>query len=142
MAKEYSRTRRVADEIQRNMAELIQMELGDPRIGMVTVTGVEVSHEFEHAKVYFSVLGDHAQVEITTKALNHAAGFLRRALAKRLKIRVVPQLHFVYDETIEKGNRLSALIDAAVSDLKDPEKNPQSDDPQSDDPQNNVQNNE
>jgi len=128
MAKEFSRSRRVADEIQRNMAELIQMELGDPRIGMVTVTGVEVSHEFEHAKVYFSVLGDRAQADITTKALNHAAGFLRRALSKRLKIRVVPQLHFVYDETIERGNRLSALIDAAVSDIKDkdPEKEPPS----------------
>ena len=122
MAKEFSRTRRVGDEIQRNMAELIQMELGDPRIGMVTVTGVEVTHEFEHAKVYFTVLGDRAQAELSAKVLNKAAGYLRRALARRLKIRVVPQLHFVYDETTEKGNRLSALIDAAMAgNKKDPE---------------------
>ena len=73
MAKEFSRTRRVGDEIQRNMAELIQMELGDPRIGMVTVTGVEVTHEFEHAKVYFTVLGDRAQAELSAKVLNKAA---------------------------------------------------------------------
>jgi ribosome-binding factor A len=125
MAKEFSRTRRVADEIQRDLAELIQKELGDPRIGMVTVTGVEVTHEFEHAKVYFSVLGDRAQAELSAKVLNKAAGFLRRELARRLKIRIIPQLHFIYDETIEKGNRLSALIDAAVSEIKDTEKKPQ-----------------
>lgn len=116
MAKEFSRSRRVADQIQRHMAELIQMELGDPRIGMVTVTAVEVSHEFEHARVYFTVLGkkldDQSQIEETTEALNHAAGFLRRELARRLKLRTTPDLVFVYDTSLEKGNRLTELIDS------------------------------
>ena len=119
MAKEFSRSRRVADQIQRHLAELIQMELGDPRVGMVTVTAVEVSHEFEHARIYFTVLGkkldDQSQVEETTEALNHAAGFLRRELARRLKLRTTPDLVFVYDTSLENGNRLTDLIDS-VSD--------------------------
>jgi ribosome-binding factor A len=119
MGKEFSRGRRVADEIQRNMAELIQMELSDPRIGLVTVTAVDVTHEFEHARVYFTVLGDQDKIEETTKALNHAAGFLRRELAHRLKLRTTPQLKFIYDTSLEQGNRLSALIDEAVDSSKD-----------------------
>lgn len=118
MAKEFSRTRRVADQIQRHMAELIQMELGDPRVGMVTVTGVDVTHEFEHARVYFTVmdanLGDKERakkaVENSTKALNNAAGYLRTALARRLKLRTTPQLSFIYDSSMEYGNRLTDLI--------------------------------
>jgi ribosome-binding factor A len=118
MAKEFSRTRRVADQIQRHMAELIQMELGDPRVGMVTVTGVDVSHEFEHARVYFTVLdanlSDKEQakksIDTTTKALNNASGYLRTALARRLKLRTTPQLVFVYDSSMENGNRLTDLI--------------------------------
>ena len=123
MAKEFSRTRRVADQIQRNMAELIQMELGDPRLGMVTVTAVEVTHEFETARIYFTVLGktldDQSQVKETTAVLNHAAGFLRSALSKRLKLRKTPQLIFVYDTSMEKGNRLTDLINSAVGKTKD-----------------------
>jgi ribosome-binding factor A len=118
MAKEYSRTRRVADQIQRHMAELIQMELGDPRVGMVTVTGVDVSHEFEHAKIHFTVLGsdlsDKSQIETTIDALNNAAGYLRSALAKRLKLRSTPRLIFVYDASMEHGNRLTDLINSAA----------------------------
>jgi ribosome-binding factor A len=118
MAKEFSRTRRVADQIQRNLAELIQMELGDPRVGMVTVTGVEVTHEFERARIYFTVLGktlaDKEQIDISTEVLNKAAGYLRSALAKRLKLRTTPQLIFVYDSSMEKGNRLSDLIKQAA----------------------------
>jgi ribosome-binding factor A len=118
MAKEFSRTRRVADQIQRNLAELIQKELGDPRVGMVTVTGVEVTHEFERARIYFTVLGktlaDKEQIDITTEVLNKAAGYLRSALAKRLKLRTTPQLLFVYDSSMEKGNRLSDLIKQAA----------------------------
>ncbi len=117
MAKEYSRTRRVADQIQRHMAELIQMELGDPRVGMVTVTGVDVTHEFESARVYFTVLGnnlsDPSQADETAKVLNNAAGYLRSALAKRLKLRSTPQLVFIYDASMEQGNRLTDLINSA-----------------------------
>lgn len=119
MAKEFSRTRRVADQIQRHLAELIQKELGDPRLGMVTVTAVDVSHEFEHARVFFTVLGkqldDQSQIEETTEILNHAAGFLRRELARRLKLRTTPELVFVYDTSLEQGNRLADLIES-VSD--------------------------
>ncbi len=119
MAKEYSRSRRVGDQIQRHMAELIQMELGDPRVGMVTITAVEVSKEFERARVFFTVLGDTVQgdagqVEETAKVLNNAAGYLRSALAKRLKLRSTPQLKFVYDNSMEQGNRLTDLINSAV----------------------------
>ena len=119
MAKEFSRTRRVADQIQRNMAELIQMELGDPRLGMVTVTAVDVTREFESARVFFTVLGkelsDKSQIEETTATLNHAAGFLRSALAKRLKLRTTPKLIFIYDSSMEKGNQLTDLINSAVN---------------------------
>ena len=118
MAKEFSRTRRVADQIQRNMAELIQMELGDPRLGMVTVTAVDVTRELESARVFFTVLGktlgDKSQIEETTATLNHAAGFLRSALAKRLKLRTTPKLIFIYDSSMEKGNQLTDLINSAV----------------------------
>ncbi len=118
MAKEFSRTRRVADQIQRHMAELIQMELGDPRVGMVTVTGVDVTHEFERARVYFTVLDENLadkeqakkSVESSTLALNKAAGYLRTALARRLKLRTTPQLVFIYDSSMEYGNRLTDLI--------------------------------
>jgi len=118
MAKEFSRTRRVADQIQRHMAELIQMELGDPRVGMVTVTGVDVTHEFERARVYFTVLDENLadkeqakkSIESSTLALNKAAGYLRTALARRLKLRTTPQLIFVYDSSMEYGNRLTDLI--------------------------------
>jgi len=119
MAKEFSRTRRVADQIQRNMAELIQMELGDPRLGMVTVTAVDVSREFESARVFFTVLGkelsDKSQIKETTATLNHAAGFLRSALAKRLKLRTTPRLIFVYDNSMERGNQLTDLINSATN---------------------------
>lgn len=116
MAKEYSRSRRVADQIQRNMAEIIQQELGDPRVGMVTVTGVDVTHEFERARVYFSIFGSQEEVETTGKVLNQAAGYLRTALAKRMKLRTTPQLQFVYDESLEKGSHMDSLIKTAVGD--------------------------
>lgn len=116
MAKEYSRSQRVADQIQRNMAEIIQLELNDPRLGMVTVTGVDVTHEFERARIYFSIFGNQDEVETTGKVLNQAAGYLRTALAKRMKLRTTPQLVFVYDESLEKGSRMDSLIKAAVGD--------------------------
>jgi len=120
-ARDNSRGRRIADQIQRLLAELIQTEVRDPRLGMVTITAVEVTHELEHAKVFFTVLGETAQAEETGRILNHAAGFLRSALARRLKLRSTPQLHFVYDTSIEHGNRLSALIDQAVSSDQHPD---------------------
>ena len=98
---------RVADQIQRDVSELVR-ELKDPRIGMLTLTGVEVSPDYAHAKLRFSVLvGDPQQTE---DALNEAAGFLRNGLFKRLSIHTVPTLHFVFDRTTERAAELNELI--------------------------------
>ena len=101
---------RVADQIQRDVAELIR-ELKDPRIGMVTVNAVEVTPDYAHAKILFSVLVGDAQ-ECET-ALNEAAGYLRNGLFKRLQIHTVPTLHFHFDRTTERAAELSALIQQA-----------------------------
>ncbi len=115
MPKDFSRPRRVADQIQRELAELIRLELKDPRVGMVTLTGVEVTQDYAHAKVYFSLLGDAKQVESVAKGLQSAAGFLRSQLAQRMKLRITPQLHFLLDSSVENGAHLSQLIDAAIA---------------------------
>lgn len=107
-----NRSFRVADQIQRDLAELIR-ELKDPRIGMATISAVEVTPDYAHAKVFFSVLiGDPAD---TQEALNEAAGFLRNGLFKRLQIHTVPTLHFQFDRTIERAAEMSALINKANS---------------------------
>lgn len=101
---------KVADQIQRDLAELIR-ELKDPRIGMVTLHAVEVSADYAHAKVYFSLLvGDPAECEA---ALNEAAGYLRNGLFKRLQIHTVPTLHFHFDRTTERAAELNILINQA-----------------------------
>ena len=102
-----NRGHRVADQIQRDVAELVR-ELKDPRVGMVTVNAVEVTPDYAHAKIYFSVLvGDPAECEA---GLNDAAGWLRNALFKRLQLHTVPTLHFQFDRTTERAADLSALI--------------------------------
>lgn len=108
-----NRSFKVADQIQRDLAELIARELKDPRVGMVTLQGVEVTPDYAHAKVFFSILtGDP---EETAEGLNQAAGFLRNGLFKRLHIHTVPTLHFVYDRTTERAADMNALIAKAVS---------------------------
>ncbi|MEZ7828089.1 MAG: 30S ribosome-binding factor RbfA [Brachymonas denitrificans] len=108
-----NRSYKVSDQIQRDLAELIARELKDPRVGMITLQGVEVTPDYAHAKVYFSVLtGDPVQTE---EALNHAAGHLRNGLFKRLHIHTVPTLHFIYDRTQERAADMNALIAKAVS---------------------------
>ena len=103
-----NRSFKVADQIQRDLAELIARELKDPRVGMVTLQGVEVTPDYAHAKVFFSILtGDPAE---TAEGLNQAAGFLRNGLFKRLHIHTVPTLHFVYDRTTERAADMNALI--------------------------------
>lgn len=114
MPRDHSRTLRVAEQIQRELAELIRLELKDPRVGMVTLTDVEVTADYAHAKVFFTTLGTSDQIAAATAGLNHAAGFLRHELGQRIKLRGIPQLHFVYDESVERGVRLSRLIDEAV----------------------------
>ena len=104
---------RVADQIQRDLSELIARELKDPRVGMVTLNAVEVTPDYAHAKVYFSLLtGDP---EEATQGLNAAAGFLRNGLFKRLHIHTVPTLHFIFDRTTERASDMNALIAKAVS---------------------------
>jgi ribosome-binding factor A len=114
MPRDYSRTLRVAEQIQRELADLLRLEVKDPRIGMVTLTDVEVTADYGHAKVFFTLLGSTEQVAAAAAGLNHAAGFLRHELGQRIKLRSVPQLHFLYDESVERGVRLSRLIDEAV----------------------------
>ncbi len=125
MPREYSRTLRVAEQIRRELAELIRNEVKDPRVGMVTISDVEVSKDLAHAKVFFSVLGNESDAAASAEGLHRAAGFLRRELGKVMRLRVVPELRFVYDDTQERGTRLSALIDRAVRD--DRAKHPESD---------------
>jgi ribosome-binding factor A len=108
-----NRAFKVADQIQRDLTELIARELKDPRVGMVTIQAVEVSPDYAHAKVFFSLLvGDAAE---TTEALNQAAGFLRNGLFKRLHIHTVPTLHFIFDRTPERAADMNALIAQAVA---------------------------
>jgi ribosome-binding factor A len=108
-----NRSYQVADQIQRDLAELIARELKDPRVGMVTLQGVEVTPDYAHAKVHFSVLnGDPVK---TGEGLNQAAGFLRKGLFKCLHIQTVPTLHFVYDRTPERASDMNALIAKAVA---------------------------
>jgi len=110
-----ARSARIADQIQRSLAELLSTEVRDPRVGLITLTGVELSRDQSHAKVFFTVLGSPAQAEQAAEGLRHAAGFLRSELAHRLTTRKVPELHFEYDESVERGVRLSRLIDDAVN---------------------------
>ena len=108
-----NRAFKVADQIQRDLTELIARELKDPRVGMVTLQGVEVTPDYAQAKVFFSLLiGDPVE---TQAALNQAAGFLRNGLFKRLHIHTVPTLHFVFDRTSERAADMNALIAKAVS---------------------------
>ncbi len=124
MAKDYHRGLRVADQIQRELSEIIRLEIKDPRVGLITLTGVEVTQDHEHAKVFFTALGEPVQQEAATRALNHAAGFMRSMLAQRLKLRTVPQLRFDYDVSVERGVRLSQLIDEAVASHPQGDKKP------------------
>ena len=108
-----NRAFKVADQIQRDLTELIARELKDPRVGMVTIQGVEVTPDYAHAKVYFSVLQGSA--EECAVGLNQAAGFLRAGLFKRLHIHTVPTLHFLFDRTPERAADMNALIAQAVA---------------------------
>lgn len=134
MAEMSPRMQRVADQIQRELATLIQLEVNDPRVGMVSVTSVSVSKDLAHARVYVTILNtlsdssdvnastlsepgelDKLEIEENMKALGKAAGFLRTLLSKRLKTRSVPKLQFHYDGSIQRGHQLSNLIDSALA---------------------------
>ena len=114
MPKDYSRTRRVGEQIQREIAQLVQQEIKDPRLGLVTISAVKLSRDMSHANIFFTVLDEEHPVEETLKVLEGAAGFLRHELAKRMQLRIIPHIHFKYDESIAYGNELSALINKAM----------------------------
>jgi ribosome-binding factor A len=120
MPKGPSRSLRVADQIQRELAEIIRTELKDPRVAMITLTGVEVTADYAHAKVFYTLMGNAEQRAKTEVGLKQAGGFLRSQLARRIKLHSIPQLHFVYDASVERGFELSRLIDEAVADSKEP----------------------
>jgi ribosome-binding factor A len=105
---------RVADQIQRDLAELIAFEMKDPRVGMITITEVQVTPDYAHAKVFFTMLKDDPEsVQNTIAGLRNAAGFLRGQLGRRLTIHAIPELHFVHDSSTARGIELSKLIDEA-----------------------------
>ncbi len=113
-SKKPSRGLRIADQIQRDLGELIPREVRDPRVGLVTLTGVEVTPDYAHAKVFFTVIGSEPAVAAT--GLNAAAGHLHNLLFKRLSIHTIPRLHFVHDTSVERGFAIDRLIAAAVAD--------------------------
>lgn len=115
--REFKRTDRVADQLQKELAVLIQREVKDPRLGMVTVSGVTVSRDLGYADVYVTLLGEQEpeRIKENLQVLKRAAGFLRSQIAKRIKLRHVPELRFHFDESVVRGQHLSSLIDEAVT---------------------------
>ena len=116
MAKEYARTQRVADFLQRELAALIQHEVRDPRVGMVSITGVDVSRDMGHAKVYYTSMSANSTDESKecNEALNKAAGFSRSQLSRESSMRMVPQLRFYFDSSVGRGRDMEDLIRKAA----------------------------
>jgi ribosome-binding factor A len=113
MPREFPRARRVGEQIQRELAELVRDELNDPRVHGITITGVDCSRDLSHARVHFSMLeGDAAEIR---RVLEGAAGMLRFALRERVRMRSVPMLSFHYDDSLARGAKLHALIDRALA---------------------------
>ena len=114
MPKEYSRSQRVVEQIRRELAELIRLEVKDPRVGFITLTDVEITPDYAHAKVFFTSMTGEGDVPEILQGLRRASGFLRRELGRRIRIHTIPELHFHYDRSVEEGSRLSQLIDEVV----------------------------
>ena len=112
MPKQFSRSRRVADLVQRELAQLIQREMKNSRLGMLTISTIDISPDLTNAKVYITSLGSDLNMEEIIKELNGMSGHYRHELAHALALRVVPRLTFIYDSSIERGSKLSALIDS------------------------------
>lgn len=115
MPREYPRKLRIEELLQRELAGMVLREIKDPRVQHVTITGVDVSPDLAHAKVRVTVLGADGPQPEAVDALTHAAGFLRHSLGKRLRLRSVPELHFSYDESLDRAAHLEALIARANS---------------------------
>ena len=114
MPKEYSRSQRMAEQVRRELAELVRDEVKDPRVSWVSFTAVKVNRDLSGAVIYFTVLNDDER-DGAVEALNSAAGFLRHQLSKRIRSRIVPTLRFVYDVSIERGTSMESLIAHARS---------------------------
>ena len=114
MAREFSRTDRVGSQVQRELASIIGNELDDPRLGMLTIQEVRISKDFSHAKVYYTSLGSSLKPAEIQRILKEAAPFLRHELGRKVNMRTTPELRFVHDESVERGEKLSSLIEAAV----------------------------
>ena len=110
MPREFSRSRRVAEQLQRELAGLIGSVLKDPRVGLVTVTAVDVTRDLAYAKVFVSSIGQQGSHKELIDALQHASGFLRHEIGQAMRLRIIPELRFQYDETLEKAAKLEALI--------------------------------
>ncbi|MBU3667576.1 MAG: 30S ribosome-binding factor RbfA [Rhodocyclaceae bacterium] len=122
----FARTDRVAEQIRRDLAELIRAEIRDPRVQQVSITAVEVTPDYSHAKIFYTALVAESERDALAQGLKRAAGFLRHELSRQLMLRTVPELHFVYDTSVERGISLSSLIDTAVArsaDDAEPENN-------------------
>ena len=111
----FARSDRVAEQIRRELAELIRLEIKDPRVRMITITDVEVTADYAHAKVFYTTLAPAEQRVQIDRGLKHSAGFLRREIGRRVRIHHNPELHFVFDASVERGSELSQLIDKAVA---------------------------
>ncbi len=118
MKKNFQRSDRVAEQVRRDLADLIRSELKDPRVGMISLTEVKLTPDYAHAKIFFTTLNPEHLEEIE-RGLARSAGFLRRQLGFRINIHTLPQLHFVYDNSLEHGASMSQLISQAnaLSDL-------------------------
>ncbi len=115
MQKDSSRLRRISEQVKRELATLFALTVKDPRVRFVTINAVEVSPDLSLAKVYFTAMNLQGEQQELEKTVNSLAGFLRRELGRSLHLRVIPQLRFYYDDSIEQGAHLSSLIDAAVA---------------------------
>lgn len=110
----YARIDRVKEQITRELAELVRKGLKDPRAGFITINDVEVTRDYSHATVYYTVLDEQTR-DVTEEALEHAKGFLRSELSKRITVFRTPELHFVYDESLERGMAISSLIEQVAA---------------------------
>ena len=119
MAKEYSRTSRVSQQVQKELARILQQEVKDPRIGMVTISGVDITRDLAYATVFvtFLTIGDQTNDE-SLEGLNAAAGYIRRLLGKAMRLRIVPEVRFTFDQTLTEGLRISELVSGAVKNDK------------------------
>ena len=101
---------KIAELIKRNISEIIQFDLKDPKIGFITITDVQVTNDLSYAKVYVSFLGQNARKEAGMKALERSKGYIRSELSKKLSTRKVPELQFVLDDALDKGNKIEKII--------------------------------